>query len=169
MTAEPIVRPGLWKKSSDFLARHTGEGAVLNQRERAKARTRVKVMTAARFLFLNLGYEATHVRDIGARIGMSQGAVSATFPGGKADMWVEVMGSPPPTLAVAEEIALIMATRPGWNWLLRTLNGEHVASLSTPDYVPNLRGNHFTGRASSPAKALRQARLAADREYGAPS
>lgn len=53
--------------------------AKLNRRQQAKARTRVKVMQAARDLFGELGYDGATIRDIAKRAGMSTGAVFANF------------------------------------------------------------------------------------------
>lgn len=53
--------------------------AKLNRRQEAKARTRVKVMQAARELFGELGYDGATIRDIAKRAGMSTGAVFANF------------------------------------------------------------------------------------------
>ena len=49
----------------------------LNRRQQAKARTRIKVMQAARELFGELGYDGATIRDIAKRAGMSTGAVFA--------------------------------------------------------------------------------------------
>ncbi|WP_051257168.1 TetR/AcrR family transcriptional regulator [Brevundimonas aveniformis] len=51
----------------------------LNRRQQAKARTRIKVMQAARELFGELGYDGATIRDIAKRAGMSTGAVFANF------------------------------------------------------------------------------------------
>lgn len=51
----------------------------LNRRQEAKARTRAKVMKAARELFGELGYDGATIRDIAKRAGMSTGAVFANF------------------------------------------------------------------------------------------
>jgi len=53
--------------------------AKMNRRQEAKARTRVKVMQAARGLFGELGYDGATIRDIAKRAGMSTGAVFANF------------------------------------------------------------------------------------------
>ena len=47
--------------------------------QEAKAKTRVKVMQAARELFGELGYDGATIRDIAKRAGMSTGAVFANF------------------------------------------------------------------------------------------
>lgn len=53
--------------------------AKLNRRQEAKAKTRAKVMQAARELFGELGYDGATIRDIAKRAGMSTGAVFANF------------------------------------------------------------------------------------------
>ena len=61
-----------------------------NLRVQAKARTRQKILDAARGLFAARGYEAATVRDIAAAAGMSTGAVFANFTG-KADVFGEIV------------------------------------------------------------------------------
>lgn len=51
----------------------------VNRRQVAKARTRVKVLEAARTLFAERGYDAATIRDIAKGAGMSTGAVFANF------------------------------------------------------------------------------------------
>jgi AcrR family transcriptional regulator len=63
---------------------------VPNLRVKAKARTRQKILDAARALFAAKGYEAATVRDIAAAAGMSTGAVFANFTG-KADVFGEIV------------------------------------------------------------------------------
>src|SRR3974390_401536 len=50
-----------------------------NRRALSKLRTRLKVLEAARDLFIERGYEAATVRDNAGRAGMSTGAVFANF------------------------------------------------------------------------------------------
>ena len=64
--------------------------APTSQRLLSKLRTRVKVMTAARQLFSEHGYEAATIRDIARAAGMSTGAVFANFQD-KADLFEAVM------------------------------------------------------------------------------
>lgn len=164
MSAEPIGRSGglVW------LGMIPDEPRKPNARDRARARTIAKVKEAARFLFVNKGYEATTVRDLGARIGMSTASVYSNFPEGKDQLWSEVMGVPPPTLHLAEEIALLQALRPDWRYVLRFTGSEHIAQIHGPDWKPLQPDSDpmFMGRAASPGEALRQARLAAERHDG---
>ena len=51
----------------------------VNRRQVAKARTRLKVLEAARNLFAERGYDAATIRDIAKGAGMSTGAVFANF------------------------------------------------------------------------------------------
>lgn len=138
-----------------------------NARDRAKARTFAKVKEAARFMFVNLGFEATTMRDLATRIGMSTGAVFSSFRD-KETMWREVMGVPAPTLHLAEEIALLAALRPDWVWLIRWTGTEHFAEVHGPGYSPfKVDGPKLhIGRAASPGEALRQARIDAERHDG---
>lgn len=50
-----------------------------NRRVLSKLRTRAKVLEAARALFTEHGYEASTIRDIAKRAGLSTGAVFANF------------------------------------------------------------------------------------------
>lgn len=54
-------------------------GAVMNRRQAAKVRTRGKVLTSARDLFAQRGYDPATIRDIAKGAGMSTGAVFANF------------------------------------------------------------------------------------------
>lgn len=136
-----------------------------NKRFLAKARTTTRVIEAARFAFTNTGYFPSGIRDIARRAGMSIGAVFATAPD-KESLWVLAMGGPPPSLFLAEEVALIEAQRPDWVYIIRKApRGVYLATLS-PDNLNPLHnsGPVATGQGDSPAAALRAARLQADRK-----
>lgn len=136
-----------------------------NKRVLAKARTTTRVIEAARFAFTNTGYFVSGVRDIARRAGMSTGAIFATAPD-KESLWVLAMGGPPPSLFLAEEVALIEAQRPDWVYIIRKApRGVYLATLS-PDNLNPLHnsGPVATGQGDSPAAALRAARLQADRK-----
>ncbi len=60
------------------------------RRALAKQQTRVKVLTAARRLFSEQGYEGATIRDIATAAGMSTGAVFANFTD-KSDLFREIM------------------------------------------------------------------------------
>ena len=60
------------------------------RRALAKQQTRAKVLTAARRLFSEQGYEGATIRDIAAAAGMSTGAVFANFSD-KSDLFREIM------------------------------------------------------------------------------
>jgi AcrR family transcriptional regulator len=60
------------------------------RRTLAKRQTRSKVLTAARNLFSEQGYEGATIRDIAAAAGMSTGAVFANFAD-KSDLFREIM------------------------------------------------------------------------------
>lgn len=66
------------------------EAPPASQRLLSKLRTRQKVMSAARQLFSEHGYEAATIRDIARAAGMSTGAVFANFQD-KADLFEAVM------------------------------------------------------------------------------
>jgi hypothetical protein len=88
-----------------------------NKRQQAKARTRQKVLDAARTLFEAGGYQAATIRDIAKGAGMSTGAVFANFEC-KADIWRAVFHGPPPSPALADEIARVQAL-PGCSFWIR--------------------------------------------------
>lgn len=134
-----------------------------NRRVAAKRATRAKLLAEARFLFTHVGYFATGIRDIAQRMGMSTGAVFANVEG-KEQLWRDAMNGPAPSEPLAEEVALILALRPGWRWLLRFDGPEYLTQLSSPDWSPMRNGGRcHTARGDSPAEALRQVRLEADR------
>lgn len=62
----------------------------LNRRQAAKARTRQKVLDAARNLFSERGYDPATIRDIARGAGMSTGAVFANFQD-KAELFETVL------------------------------------------------------------------------------
>jgi len=64
--------------------------APTSQRLLSKLRTRQKVMEAARALFSEHGYEASTIRDIARKAGMSTGAVFANFQD-KSDLFEAVV------------------------------------------------------------------------------
>lgn len=70
--------------------RSSGPPPTPSSRAGAKARTRSKVLQAARSLFMERGYDAATIRDIAARAGLSTGAVFASFSD-KADLFKAVL------------------------------------------------------------------------------
>lgn len=77
---------------------------VPTRRALAKQQTRAKVLSAARRLFSESGYEGATIRDIAAEAGMSTGAVFANFTD-KSDLFREIM--------IADMEALVDAMREG--------------------------------------------------------
>lgn len=136
----------------------------LNKRQRAKVATAAALIDAARFLFTNVGYFSTGIRDVADRMKMSTGAVFAQVPD-KAALWFLAMNGPAPDTDLAEQVALIQAQRRGWGWVLRFNGSEHLAALSPPSMaaVAMPAAHHYSGRGATPAEALRQARLSAER------
>ena len=59
------------------------------QRALAKQRTREKILSAAKNLFTERGYEGATIRDIASGAGMSTGAVFASFTD-KSDLFTEI-------------------------------------------------------------------------------
>lgn len=86
----------------------------LNRRQRAKAATRVKVIAAARLLFVAKGYADASIRDIAREAGMSTGAIFANFKD-KADLWRAVKGTEPPveTSVTRAATAMLAALKAG--------------------------------------------------------
>lgn len=60
-----------------------------NQRALAKQRTREKIISAAKELFAERGYEGATIRDIAKAAGMSTGAVFASFTD-KSDLFTQI-------------------------------------------------------------------------------
>lgn len=138
-----------------------------NRRARAKQATEARLRDAARFLFVNVGYFDTTIRDVAGRMGMSTGAVF-NHTEDKPGLWRLVMGGPPPSAKLAEEVALVEAALPDWGYLVRKERaGRYYASLSTPDYHPLKPGGFLAvGRGDSPASAVRAARIEVERKRG---
>ncbi len=140
--------------------------APLNRRQTAKAATRVKALADARHLFLNSGFFDTSLRNIAARMGMSTGAVFANFQD-KEQLWREAVGGPAPDAQLAEELAILAALRPDWDWMIRRRGPTVLAAISSPDYSPTLgQGLSYGGKGDTPAEAIRWARIAAERADG---
>jgi AcrR family transcriptional regulator len=78
-----------------------------SRRADAKARTRRKVLDAARDLFMERGYEAATIRDIAARAALSTGAVFANFSD-KGDLFDAVLAED-----MEQQIDLVKAAQSG--------------------------------------------------------
>lgn len=167
MTVVPLSRDRVSLVfSNDVVETHDVDAPPRNRREVAKDVSRVKLMTAARFLFTHVGYFGTGVRDIAQRMGMSVGAIW-NHAEDKDHLWRMAMGGPAPSLQLAEEVALVLALRPGWRWLIRFDGSRYLTNLTSPDYNPMQNGGLiFSGQGDSPAAALREVRIAADRQLG---
>ena len=61
-----------------------------------KARTREAVIVAARDLFHHHGYETVTIRQVAKAAGFSTGAIFASFPEGKAQLFETAMGEKAP-------------------------------------------------------------------------
>ena len=72
----------------------TDQSPPLNRRQQAKARTRAKVLEAARELFERDGFDKATIREIAKAAGMSTGAVFANFED-KAHLYETIHGHPP--------------------------------------------------------------------------
>jgi AcrR family transcriptional regulator len=71
-------------------------------RAEQKADTAKRVLSAARYLFRQRGYERVGIRDIAAEIGMSTGAVFNCFEN-KEELFKAVFGKPAPEAAHVAE------------------------------------------------------------------
>ncbi len=69
------------------------------KRAEAKARTREAVVIAARDLFHHHGFEAVTIRQVAKAAGFSTGAIFASFPDGKAQLFEAAMGEKAPDVA----------------------------------------------------------------------
>lgn len=140
----------------------TAKPARANRRKLAKAATHARAIEAARTLFLDGGYFTTTMRQIADRMAMSTGAIFANFTD-KAGLWRAAVGGPAPDPALAEEWAILAATRPAWSWMLRRDGRGSIVVLSSPDFNPTTkRGATYLARSVDPATALRMARLDAE-------
>ena len=90
--------------SGNIEAAGEAEVRVPTRRALAKQQTRAKVLSAARRLFSESGYEGATIRDIAAEAGMSTGAVFANFAD-KSDLFREIM--------IADMESLVDAMRDG--------------------------------------------------------
>lgn len=150
--------------TGDAVALTNPDGSRRNRRAVKKELTTARVIAAARFLFTHVGFFDVGIRDVAARIGMSTGAIFATVAD-KDELWRAAMNGPPPSPQLAEEAALLLALRPGWSWTLSCHDGAFRASLSPNGWNPlNNAGPFAVGRGDSPASALRDARINADRK-----
>lgn len=78
-----------------------------NKREKAKALTRSKVVSAAAKLFAEVGYEKATIRDIAKAAKMSTGAVFANFED-KAALYTAIQGHAPVTTEQGLELFMLM-------------------------------------------------------------
>lgn len=78
-----------------------------NKREKAKALTRSKVVSAAAKLFTEVGYEKATIRAIAKAAKMSTGAVFANFED-KAALYTAIQGHAPVTTEQGLELFMLM-------------------------------------------------------------
>ena len=84
---------------------------IAPRRAEAKARTREKLIAAARQVWAEPGtYQTQGIREVAAAAGMSTGAVFANWPS-KAALWRDAMGYQPPVDCLAVREALRYASR----------------------------------------------------------
>jgi len=76
-------------------------------RAQRKAVTRARVLDVARAVFASRGYEGATIRLIAAELGMSTGAIFASFED-KADLYRAVYGHPPLTPEIAAVIGQVV-------------------------------------------------------------
>ena len=80
-----------------------GQPPKPNSRQIAKEAARAKVLEAARASFEFVGFEKTTIRDIAANIGMSTGAIFASYPN-KTALYRAVYGFDP----ISPEMGLVL-------------------------------------------------------------
>lgn len=145
--------------------RMTRHGAP-HRRDQAKAKTRAQILDAARFLFSHVGFFETSIRDVAARSERTIGAIFANVEH-KDQLWREAMGGPAPSTDLAYEVAMVLAERPGFDWLLRKQGETYIAALVSPGWSPcRADGVNAAGKGLCPASALRAARVEASRLLG---
>lgn len=76
----------------------------MTTRAQSKAATRAAILNAARTLFSAHGYEDVTVRVICTAAGKSTGALFASWPGGKDDVFRDAMGRRPIREATAARL-----------------------------------------------------------------
>jgi AcrR family transcriptional regulator len=76
------------------------------QRALAKQRTREKILTSAKALFAEKGYEGATIRDIASAAGMSTGAVFASFTD-KSDLFNDIISADRDALYDVMEAAVV--------------------------------------------------------------
>ena len=109
------------------------EHPVRSIRAAGKARSRRKLIEAAKRLIMERGYEGATVRDIAARAGLSTGAVFASF-NDKAELFDEVLTADCQAQIAAMQAA---AAKPGsvQDRLLRVLSAGVAFHLAQPQLL----------------------------------
>ncbi|HEY2707730.1 MAG TPA: helix-turn-helix domain-containing protein [Caulobacteraceae bacterium] len=101
-----------------------------NQRALAKQRTREKIVSAAKALFAERGYEGATIRDIARAAGMSTGAVFASFSD-KSDLFSEIAETEQAELLAAMKLAAEDLTgRAAVHAMLAAAADRHMADLA---------------------------------------
>lgn len=132
-------------------------------RRRCKSETIQMIVTAGRFLFTHVGYFDVRFGDVAARAGVALNTVRAHF-NDKADLWREAMHCPPPDPRLAEEVALAAVTCPDQPVQIYAHGLRCRASIGNPARILTVQGAAaFSGEGTTPAEAMRQARISADR------
>jgi AcrR family transcriptional regulator len=88
-----------------------------SRRHAKKVVTHDRIVTTARRLFREQGYDGVSMRSLAVEIGMSTGALFGHFES-KEKIWEAAIGGPPPNYKLAEQIALLQGGRPGVGWIV---------------------------------------------------
>ena len=128
----------------------TPEQYRYSRRHAMKVVTRDRIITTARRLFHEQGYDGVGMRNLAGEIGMSTGALFGHF-NSKDKIWEAAIGGPPPNYKLAEQISLLQAGRPGDGWILcGRPDGQFEAHVFTPG------GERVEAVADTPDGALAQ-------------
>lgn len=135
-------------------------------RQGRKAQTCAAIVDAARFLFANVGYFDVSLPAVGRRAGCSEASIRAHYVD-KAGLWRAAMDCAAPDPRLAEEVALAGVTCPGQAVWLYADGGRCRASIGNPVRALTVHAaGSFSGSGSTPAEAVRQARISAERFVG---
>lgn len=130
---------------------------------RSKTRTIGQILDAARFLYANVGYFSIGFGAVADRAGVTLNTVRRYFPD-KPALWREAMLCAPPDPRVAEEIALAAVWCPDQPVQIYAHGVRCRASIGNPARALTVpAAAAFSGEGPTPAEALRQARISADR------
>jgi len=121
-----------------------------SRRHAMKVVTRDRIITTARRLFNELGYDGVGMRNLADEIGMSTGALFGHFDS-KDKIWEAAIGGPTPNYRLAEKIALLRARQPKAGWIV---SGRPDGKYEAHSFGVN--GERFEAVADTPDGAVAQ-------------